>query len=104
MFPSAARANRSIFYDRSGNARSFSEIRDRFAAKLQKSSDSLGGPVQYADASGAAAGLPSGAKTVQPADYVRIETQRLAEQPDVTVRPQPQTARLAYLMLATLGR
>ncbi|MEC7934278.1 MAG: lytic transglycosylase domain-containing protein, partial [Pseudomonadota bacterium] len=104
MFPSAARANRSIFYDRSGNARSFSEIRDRFAAKLQKSSDSLGGPVQYADASSAAAGLPSGAKTVQPADYVRIETQRLAEQPDVTVRPQPQTARLAYLMLATLGR
>ena len=55
LFPSAARANRSIFYDRSGNARSFSEIRDRFAAKLQKSSDSLGGPVQYADASGAAA-------------------------------------------------
>ena len=55
LFPSAARANRSIFYDRSGNARSFSEIRDRFAAKLQKSSDSLGGPVQYADASSAAA-------------------------------------------------
>ena len=104
LFPSAARANRSIFYDRSGNARSFSEIRDRFAAKLQKSSDSLGGPVQYADASGAAANLPSGARTVQPADYVRIETQRLSQQPDVTVRPQPQTARLAYLMLATLGR
>ena len=52
----------------------------------------------------ASAALPSGAKTVQPADYVRIETQRLAQQPDVTVRPQPQTARLAYLMLATLGR
>ena len=104
LFPSAARANRSIFYDRSGNARSFSEIRDRFAAKLQKSSDSLGGPVQYADASSAAASLPSGARTVQPADYVRIETQRLSQQPDVSVRPQPQTARLAYLMLATLGR
>ena len=52
----------------------------------------------------AAASLPSGARTVQPADYVRIETQRLSQQPDVTVRPQPQTARLAYLMLATLGR
>jgi hypothetical protein len=35
---------------------------------------------------------------------VRIETQRLATQADVTVRPEPQTARLAYLMLATLGR
>jgi len=42
---------------------------------------------------------------VQPADYVRIETQRLASAADVTgIRPQPQTARLAYLMLATLGR
>ncbi len=99
LFPAAARANRSIFYDKSGNPRSFAEIRDRFAAKLQKGSDTLGDPVQYADAS-----LPDGAKTVQPADYVRIETQRLSEQPDVTVAPQPQTARLAYLMLATLGR
>ncbi len=99
LFPSAARANRSIFYDRSGNARSFADIRDRFASKLQKSSDSLGGDMQYASAA-----LPAGAKTVQPADYVRIETQRLAEQPDIMVKPQPQTARLAYLMLATLGR
>lgn len=103
LFPSAARANRSIFYDRAGNARSFADIRDRFASKLQKGVDSLGGDVQYADASGAS-GLPSGARTVQPADYVRIETQRLSEQVDVGIRPQPQTARLAYLMLATLGR
>ncbi len=66
---------------------------------MQKGADSLGGPVQYADAS-----LPDGAKTVQPADYVRIETQRLEQQIDVGIRPQPQTARLAYLMLATLGR
>ncbi|MES2158576.1 MAG: lytic transglycosylase domain-containing protein [Pseudomonadota bacterium] len=99
LFPSAARANRSIFYDRSGNARSFADIRDRFASKLQKGFDSLGGDVQYASAA-----LPDGAKTVQPADYVRIETQRLSEQVDVGIRPQPQTARLAYLMLATLGR
>jgi len=99
LFPSAARANRSIFYDRAGHPRSFADIRDRFASKLQKGADSLGGPVQYADAS-----LPDGAKTVQPADYVRIETQRLEQQIDVGIRPQPQTARLAYLMLATLGR
>ena len=104
IFPAAARANRSIFYDKQGNARSFADIRDRFASKLQKGVDSIGtGNVQYADASGAT-GLPSGAKTVAPADYVRIETQRLATQADITVRPEPQTARLAYLMLATLGR
>lgn len=99
LFPAAARANRSIFYDKQGNARSFADIRDRFASKLQKGVDSIGGDVQYASA-----GLPTGAKTVQPADYVRIETQRLSEQPDIMVKPQPQTARLAYLMLATLGR
>lgn len=99
LFPSAARANRSIFFDKQGNARSFAEIRDRFASKLQKGVDSIGGDVQYASA-----GLPAGSKTVQPADYVRIETQRLSEQPDIMVKPQPQTARLAYLMLATLGR
>lgn len=99
LFPAAARANRSIFYDKAGQARSFADIRDRFAAKLQKSSAPLGGDIQYASAA-----LPSGAKTVQPADYVRIETQRLSEQVDVGIRPQPQTARLAYLMLATLGR
>lgn len=101
MFPAAARANRSIFYDRSGSPRSFAEIRDRFAAKLQKSSGSLGDNIQYADAS---ASLPEGAKTVQPADYVRIETQRLATAADVSISPQREQARLAYLMLATLGR
>ena len=106
LFPAAARANRSIFYDRSGSPRSFADIRDRFSAKLQKGVDSVapgspGSDIQYA---GTPQPLPASAQTVQPADYVRIETQRLAEQTDMSIRPQPQTARLAYLMLATLGR
>src|SRR3546814_3983163 len=86
MFPAAARANRSIFYDRQGNARSFAEIRDRFAAKLQRGFDSVGGAIQYAEAS-----LPAGAKAVQPADYVRIETERLA-------RSEEHTSELQSLM------
>lgn len=102
LFPSAARANRSIFYDRQGNARSFADIRANFAAKLEKGAASV--DVQYAglpkDWS-----LPEGSKAVQPADYVRIETQRLAAQGDTeSYKPQPATARLAYLMLATFGR
>ncbi len=102
LFPSAARANRSIFYDRAGNARSFADIRERFAAKLQKGSDAIDvGGIRYAEA---AAALPDGAQTVQPADYVRIETQRLTTQVDPAVAPRQETARLAYLMLATLGR
>lgn len=98
LFPSAARANRSIFYDRSGHPRNLAEIRDRFAAKLEKGAGSLGGDVRYA------AAQPAETKMVQPADYVRIETQRLASAADVSIRPRPETARLAYLMLATLGR
>jgi len=99
LFPSAARANRSIFYDRSGNPRNFAEIRERFAAKLEKGAGSLGSDVRFA-----AANPPAETKMVQPADYVRIETQRLASAADVSIRPRPETARLAYLMLATLGR
>jgi hypothetical protein len=102
LFPAAARANHSIFYDRSGNARSFADIRERFAVKLQKGTDAIDvGSIRYADA---AAALPAGAPTVQPADYVRIETQRLATQSDASIAPRQETARLAYLMLATLGR
>lgn len=105
LFPSAARANRSIFFDRQGNARSFADIRANFAAKLDKSSQ--GASVQYANVpipSGWS--LPEGSKAVQPADYVRIETERLASQVSAvdTNKPQPATARLAYLMLATFGR
>lgn len=102
LFPAAARANRSIFYDRQGDPRSFAAIRASFAAKLEKGAATA--DVQYA---GVPSGwsLPEGGKPVQPADYVRIETQRLAQQSDTeSYKPQPETARLAYLMLATFGR
>ena len=105
LFPAAARANRSIFFDRQGNARSFADIRASFAAKLDKSTQ--GASVQYADVPIPSDwSLPAGSKAVQPADYVRIETQRLASQVSAadTHKPQPETARLAYLMLATFGR
>lgn len=103
LFPSAARANRSIFYDKAGNPRSFADIRERFAAKLangtQSALNGAGGGASPAD-------LPAG-QTVQPADYVRVEQARLAQQTaseDMLVRPAPENARLAYLMLATFGR
>lgn len=100
LFPAAARANRSIFYDRQGNARSLADIRERFAVKLRSGAESIDtGPVRYAQAPAS-----QDVKTVQPADYVRIETQRLAQRADISVTPLPATARLAYLMLATLGR
>tara|TARA_R110000782_G_scaffold78276_9_gene155739 strand:- start:173346 stop:174206 length:861 start_codon:yes stop_codon:yes gene_type:complete len=111
IFPAAARANRSIFYDRSGNVRSFAEIRNNFAAKLERGvAGALGagaaqGWAARANDDNFADDMPA-TQTVQPADYVRIETDRLQKtvSGDDYIRPQPATARLAYLMLATLGR
>ncbi len=107
MFPSAAAANRSIFYDKSGNARSFAEIRQKFAAKLENGVESALAGTGTSGWSAASADIPSG-RTVQPADYVRVETERLQQSQNLTenelLRPQPATARLAYLMLATFGR
>lgn len=75
LFPAAARANHSVFYDRSGAPRSVSEIRQRFAAKFDS------------------APLPP--PSPPPAIWASA-----APAPRVT---NPMNARLAYLMLASLG-
>ncbi|HEX7853617.1 MAG TPA: transglycosylase SLT domain-containing protein [Sphingobium sp.] len=124
LFPAAARANHSIFYDRQGNARSLSDIRQSFAQKLDASARSAGTDPQYVGNYDGYA-LPSGANRVLPADYLRISQARLALQgnadgssdadayeaasfdgktTNAQIMPQNEAARLAYLMLATLGR
>ncbi len=110
LFPSAAGANRPVFYDRAGNARSFAEIRSNFAAKLEKGVQGAMGSTGLnwaarGDDDDFADTMPAN-QTVQPADYVRVETDRLQQSisAEDMIRPQPQTARLAYLMLATYGR
>lgn len=107
ILPAAAHANRSIFYDRQGNPRSVGDIRASFAARLTNGASNAG--VQYADLGPDADSYSSPpAQTVQPADYVRIEQQRLAQKspdkPYADIVPTPGTARLAYLLLATYGR
>ncbi|WP_373489159.1 lytic transglycosylase domain-containing protein [Blastomonas sp.] len=94
QFARAAGANRSIFYDKSGAPRSFGEIRDRFAAKLGGSAMPGGSrlPREGND-------LPQ----VQPADYVRLASQR-ATRPESTVGlGGNENARLAYMLLAAMG-
>ncbi|MDZ7588411.1 MAG: lytic transglycosylase domain-containing protein [Parasphingorhabdus sp.] len=84
-FPAAARANRAIFYAADGQPRSLGDIRDRFAQKL-----------------GVTEGRPAAAQPVrhvQPADYLRIARTNAADTPQT----MPQSAKLAYLMLASLG-
>jgi hypothetical protein len=143
LFPAAARANASIFYDGAGNARSLADIRASFAQKLNGSS---GGGWEVPSTGGSSWSLPDGTRMVQPADYMRIAQQRLAmgngaSTPDPLsgtttdtdygssdslkdgdaallndiqsltlgrainkAAPNAEAARLAYLMLATLGR
>ena len=83
--PSAARANRSVFFNRDGSPRSFAQIRERFAEKI-----------------GGQGPLP--ARVPATSD---ILPSRMAMLPSETDRPlagpTPQHARLAYLMLAELG-
>lgn len=144
LFPAAARANASIFYDRQGNARSLTDIRSSFAQKLENGAQKAGSTTgTYAGSS--TFDMPADAPTVAPADYLRIAQQRLGVSqigdladpsstdvidPQTTtssaasddaelidsvqqlalgrsyspLAPRAETARLAYLMLATFGR
>ena len=94
MFGRAAGANRSIFYDRSGSPRSFADIRGRFADKLGGAAAAGGSrlPREGND-------LPQ----VHPADYVRLASARAAR-PEMTANlGGNDNARLAYMLLASMG-
>lgn len=99
LFPAAARANRSIFYGPNG-PRSLSEIYERFAGKIQRGTALAGGgnilPAIAAPSAPAAVAASTAAPSVE---------QMLArrDEPDSLLRPTPESARLAYMMLASLG-
>lgn len=87
-FPAQARANRAIFYDRQGSPRSYTEIRNLFAARLNMS-----GRTMMAAASPPAPPAPQD-----------IGERLAALQPEHgPASVSPHHARLAYLMLADLG-
>ena len=115
LFPAAARANRNIFYDRAGSPRTLSAIYERFAAKLDRSAPGASG-----GASGRTGAIGYAARTLEMEGATVVTgsespTQALAwahstlgrlNQPTQTaslLRPTPDTARLAYMMLASMG-
>ena len=119
MFPAAAHANRNVFYDASGGARSLSEIYSRFGAKLERS---VGGASMPAASPGLAATrlgewgadvIPGNGEgsTADAAVWAQTTLERLSGTPGHAsrtetaglYRPTPNTARLAYMMLASLG-
>jgi len=91
VLPAAARANRWVFYNRNGTPRSFTEIRERFAARIGGS----GGP-----------GAVTPRREAMP--QVQVAALETGFAPGV-VKGQPvaaanaELARLAYLMLAGIG-
>jgi hypothetical protein len=123
MFPAAARANRSIFYTAGGQPRTLSDIYSRFSDRLDQGAQSVG-------ATGSASGAPDSFSAAQLAwnqpgqaldnggevvlgsnasdgdrQWVNTTLANLntLREPMNPMRPTPQNARLAYLMLASLG-
>ncbi|MGZ8281509.1 MAG: transglycosylase SLT domain-containing protein [Allosphingosinicella sp.] len=91
VMPAAARANRSVFYNRDGSPRTLEQVRNRFAEKM-------GG-------SGSGATSPRPAPIAPPSESATLRLAAMQQAPASTAAagPSPQYARLAYLMLADLG-
>lgn len=118
LFPAAARANRAVFYSAGGQPRSLGEIYRNFGDKLTRGAAAVGGGgldsiEQGIDAFGdtfANNEVILGSEAAG-GDRHWIETTlaqlNAARSPGAdrasALRPTPDTARLAYLMLAKLG-
>lgn len=114
MFPSAARANRNVFYDRGGAPRSLAQIYERFAAKLEGGAVGASGaasPVGYAaqtldlDGGTVITGAESATDALAWANTTlgRFGKPQAQSATASLMRPTPDTARLAYMMLASMG-
>ncbi len=113
VMPAAARANKWVFYDKAGAPRSLSEVYQRFAARFDQATpaDSGSGTVQMAAATDSASDIArmqlaalngtSEGTMVATADGIAAGPANMTAAAVLT--PSPQTARLAYLMLASLG-
>jgi hypothetical protein len=105
MLPAAARANRAVFYNRDGSARSFAEIRAHFAERMG-GGGSAGAPVRTAEAHPRPgfnlAALDMDSLEADPIDRDPLDI-ALAGRSRAATGTSPQLARMAYMMLARLG-
>lgn len=106
LFPAAAGANRHVFYDGAGRERSLSDIYGRFAGKLDAGAAAAPAAVQYAaqalEADGATVVTGAGQSAADALGWARSLAGRGAGGAGL-MRPTPDTARLAYMMLAGMG-
>lgn len=107
LFPAAAASNRNVFFD-GGRARSVGEVYDRFAAKLQKGAEiaAAGKPLPAIAAPGRNSGAAYQLAMLEQDDTSAVATldQLLASSSRASLmRPTPGNARLAYMLLASMG-
>lgn len=123
LFPAAARANQSVFYDSNGQPRTVAAIYQSFASKLDSGVAAVGAngaasevmQASAAPASLEAIALADGSTVIPGVGQSVGDATAWAEttlgqlgaatRTDVNalMRPTPATAKLAYLMLASLG-
>jgi len=109
IFPSAAAANRSVFFGANGQPRSLSQVYERMAGKLGSGAGNTGNSLPAASYAARALEM-DGTIVVTGADQSADEaltwaanaTGRGAARASL-MRPTPDTARLAYMMLANIG-
>ncbi|WP_419807981.1 lytic transglycosylase domain-containing protein [Sphingomonas sp.] len=111
MFPAAAGANHNVFYDREGQPRSLAAIYQRFTDKLGAAGGSVA-PAMQPLATYASQALEVDGGTVvtganeSATDALAWARGAIGGQTTAAaslLRPTPDTARLAYLMLAGMG-
>ena len=116
LFPGAARANRGVFFESDGSARSLGEVYQRFAGKLGDGAASVGGTTPSDRLQFAAQALAMGDENTVVTGAGESATDALAwakstlgqikgnqAQQASLLRPTPANARLAYMMLARMG-
>ena len=109
LFPAAARANRGVFYDAGGQPRSLSQIYSRFADKLGAAagaaapSSPIGYAAQALEMAGSTVVTGAGESAHDALAWASSTLGQLKSQTASVLRPTPDTARLAYMMLAQLG-
>jgi hypothetical protein len=91
LFPAAARSNRGVFYNRDGSARSLGEVRERFARKIEGGTHPQ---ENYRHAELVLASIPRNRQQSLEAEWTLKQVQGDGVKAN---------ARLAYLMLASLG-
>ncbi|HEV2569784.1 lytic transglycosylase domain-containing protein [Sphingomonas sp.] len=107
LFPAAAASNRGIFFGEGGRMRSVSEIYDRFAAKLQKGAEIAAGgkalpPIAAPGKADPALQLAVIEQEDRPETATLDQLLASADRPNL-LRPTPDNAKLAYMLLASMG-